>query len=164
MIRICIDRDFEAVLEIINDAAQAYKGIIPEDRWHDPYMARRDLHREIEDGVVFHGYQEEGSLVGVMGMQDRGDVSLIRHAYVRGARRNRGIGTRLLRFLESTTAKPLLVGTWATAFWAIAFYEKHGYALLPPAQKDQLLKKYWSIPQRQVATSVVLASPGRARR
>ncbi len=160
MIRICADRDFDSILEIINDGARAYKGIIPHDCWHEPYMARRELSHEIADGVVFYGCEEEGVLVGVMGIQDRGDVSLIRHAYVRTARRNCGIGTRLLGFLQSTTTKPLLVGTWAAAAWAIAFYEKRGYKVLPPHDKDRLLRKYWNIPRRQVDTSVVLAGPG----
>ena len=160
MIRICTDRDFDSILDIINDGAQAYKGIIPQDRWHEPYMDRLELRREIEDGVVFYGCEEKDTLVGVMGIQDRGDVSLIRHAYVRTAHRNHGIGSRLLELLGSTTAKPLLVGTWAAASWAIAFYESRGYRVLPPREKERLLRKYWSIPQRQVDTSVVLAGPG----
>lgn len=160
MIRICTDRDFDSILDIINDGAQAYKGIIPQDRWHEPYMDRLELRREIEDGVVFYGCEEKDTLVGVMGIQDRGDVSLIRHAYVRTAHRNHGIGSRLLEFLGSTTAKPLLVGTWAAASWAIAFYESRGYRVLPAREKERLLRKYWSIPQRQVDASVVLAGPG----
>jgi GNAT superfamily N-acetyltransferase len=160
MVRICTDRDFDSILAIINDGAQAYKGIIPRDRWHEPYMDRHELSHEIDDGVVFYGCEEEGVLAGVMGIQDRADVSLIRHAYVRTARRNHGIGSRLLDFLGSTTAKPLLVGTWAAASWAIAFYERKGYRLLPQDEKDRLLRKYWTIPQRQADTSVVLAGPG----
>ncbi len=160
MIRICTDRDFDSILEIINDAASAYKGIIPPDRWHEPYMPSTELRNEINDGVVFYGSEEEGVLVGVIGSQDRGEVSLIRHAYVRTSRRKCGIGTRLLEFLESTTHKPLLVGTWAAATWAIAFYQGKGYRLLPPDEKDRLLRKYWTIPPRQVDTSVVLAGPG----
>ncbi len=160
MIRICTDRDFDSILDIINDGAQAYKGIIPQDRWHEPYMDRLELRREIEDGVVFYGCEEKDALVGVMGIQDRGDVSLIRHAYVRTTHRNHGIGSRLLELLGSTTAKPLLVGTWAAASWAIAFYESRGYRVLPAREKERLLRKYWSIPQRQVDTSVVLAGPG----
>lgn len=159
MIRLCTEDDFDVVREIINDAAIAYKGVIPDDRWHQPYMTRSQLTGEIEDGVVFFGWEAAGALVAVMGIQDRGDVCLVRHAYVRTAQRNRGLGTRLLAFLESTTAKPLLVGTWAAAGWAVAFYEKHGYRLLPPRQKDRLLKTYWKIPPRQAETSVVLASP-----
>lgn len=160
MIRICTDRDFDSILDIINDGAQAYKGIIPQDRWHEPYMDRLELRREIEDGVVFYGYEEKDALVSVMGIQDRGDVSLIRHAYVRTTHRNHGIGSRLLELLGSTTAKPLLVGTWAAASWAIAFYESRGYRVLPAREKERLLRKYWSIPQRQVDASVVLAGPG----
>lgn len=160
MVRICTDSDFDSILEIINDGAQAYKGIIPGDRWHEPYMDRQELRREIEEGVIFYGCEEEGALTGVMGIQDRGDVSLIRHAYVRTARRNRGIGSTLLQFLASTTACPLLVGTWAAASWAIAFYERKGYRVLPQDEKDRLLRKYWTIPQRQADTSVVLAGPG----
>ena len=160
MIRLCTARDFDSILDIINDGAQAYKGIIPQDRWHEPYMDRLELRREIEDGVVFYGCEEKDALVGVMGIQDRGDVSLIRHAYVRTTHRNHGIGSRLLELLGSTTAKPLLVGTWAAASWAIAFYESKGYTLLPAREKERLLRKYWSIPQRQVDTSVVLAGPG----
>jgi len=159
MIRICTEDDFDVIREIINDAAIAYKGVIPDDRWHQPYMTRGQLRTEIEDGVVFFGCEAEGTLMAVMGIQDRGEVCLIRHAYVRTAQRNRGLGTGLLTFLESTTAKPLLVGTWAAARWAIAFYEKNGYRLLPRLQKDRLLKTYWKIPRRQAETSVVLASP-----
>jgi len=160
MIRICTDRDFDSILEIINDAAHAYKGVIPRDRWHEPYMPSTELRHEINEGVVFYGYEEGGVLIGVMGIQDRGDVSLIRHAYVRTSWRKHGIGTRLLDFLESTTPKPLLVGTWAAATWAIAFYQRNGYRLLPPEEKERLLRQYWTIPGRQVETSVVLAGPG----
>jgi N-acetylglutamate synthase-like GNAT family acetyltransferase len=157
MIRRCRDADFGVILQIINDSAQAYKGIIPEDEWHDPYATPEDLRREIEDCVHFVGYEEEGGLIAVMGIQDKGDVALIRHAYVRTLRRNDGIGGQLLRFLESTTTKPILVGTWAAATWAISFYERMGYRLLKAEEKDLLLSKYWTIPDRQVETSVVLA-------
>ena len=158
MIRKCTDSDFEVTLEIINDAAQAYKGVIPVDCWHEPYMSREDLKHEIEDRVCFWGFQKEDALVGVMGIQDKGDVILIRHAYVRSNKRNQGIGTLLLRFLESTTEKPILIGTWADASWAIEFYKKNGYRLLPEEEKNRLLRKYWQIPERQVVTSVVLAN------
>jgi GNAT superfamily N-acetyltransferase len=158
MIRKCADSDFEMILGIVNDAAQAYKGIIPEDCWHEPYMSREELKHEIVDGVCFWGFESEGDLVGVMGIQDKGDVALIRHAYVRSNRRNQGIGTRLLHFLESTAGKPILIGTWAHATWAIAFYEKNGYRLLPEEEKNRLLQRYWTIPERQVVTSVVLAN------
>jgi N-acetylglutamate synthase-like GNAT family acetyltransferase len=158
MIRKCTDSDFEVILEIINDAAQTYKGVIPIDCWHAPYMSREELKHEIEDRVCFWGFQKEDALVGVMGIQDKGDMTLIRHAYVRSNKRNQGIGTRLLRFLESTTQKPVLIGTWADATWAIAFYKKNGYRLLSEEEKNQLLRKYWTIPERQVVTSVVLAN------
>ncbi len=145
--------------EIINDAAQAYKGVIPPDRWHEPYMPIEELKHEIEDGVEFWGYHEAGELVGVMGLQDKGDVYLIRHAYVRTNRRNLGIGTKLLRHLEEMTDKPILIGTWTDATWAVRFYEKNGYRLLSRSETERLLKKYWKIPERQVVTSVVLANP-----
>jgi N-acetylglutamate synthase-like GNAT family acetyltransferase len=157
MIRKCTDSDFEAIYEIINDAAQAYKGVIPKDRWHEPYMPRIQLRNEIEDGLSFWGIEEGHALVGVMGIQDKGDVCLIRHAYVKTNRRKVGMGTRLLRHLEAMTEKPILIGTWADATWAIRFYQKNGYRLLSEAEKNALLKKYWSIPERQVQTSVVLA-------
>jgi N-acetylglutamate synthase-like GNAT family acetyltransferase len=157
MIRKCTDSDFEAIYEIINDAAQAYKGIIPDDRWHEPYMSRVQLRREIDDGVCFWGFKEEHTLVGVMGIQEKGNVCLIRHAYVKTNRRNEGVGARLLKHLEAMTEKPILIGTWADALWAIRFYQKNGYRLLSEAEKNTLLKKYWNIPERQVQASVVLA-------
>jgi GNAT superfamily N-acetyltransferase len=156
-IRRCIDTDFDAMYEIINDAAQAYKGIIPEDLWHDPYMGRSELRHEIEDGVVFWGLEIGGTLMGVMGMQDKGEVTLIRHAYTRTAKRYRGIGTRLLKHLEHMSDKPILVGTWTAASWAVAFYQKNGYRLVSLEEKSRLLKTYWSIPEKQVVSSVVLA-------
>ena len=158
MIRECTDSDFNTIFEIINDAAQAYKGIIPDDCWHEPYMPIEELRHEIKDGVVFWGLEHDGRLLGVMGIQDKGDVTLIRHAYVRTRAQQQGIGTRVLRHLESMTEKPILVGTWADAPWAISFYEKNGYSLVSEEQKNRLLRKYWSIPERQVETSVVLAN------
>ena len=157
MIRKCGEADFEAIYGIINDAAEAYRGIIPADCWHEPYLSPEQLTKEIDAGVQFWGLEEDTTLVSVMGIQDKGDVTLIRHAYVRSRMRNRGIGSQLLRFLESTTEKPVLVGTWADATWAVAFYQKHGYRLVSTEEKDQLLRKYWHIPERQVETSVVLA-------
>lgn len=159
VIRPCTDRDFEAVLEVINDAAQAYRGVIPPDRFKDPYMPRAELTHEIVQGVRFFGVEQGGSLVAVMGLQDVADVTLIRHAYVRTAQRRRGIGGRLLNALRTKARRPLLVGTWAAATWAIAFYRRHGFELVPPEQVPVLLRRYWSIPERQVATSVVLAEP-----
>ncbi len=147
------------MFEIINDAAQAYKGVIPEDRWHEPYMPLAELQSEIEEGVVFWGYDEGERLLGVMGIQDRGEVTLIRHAYVRTDRRNQGIGTALLHYLEQLTEKPILIGTWTDATWAVAFYQKNDYRLLSRRQIERLLERYWKIPQRQVETSVVLANP-----
>jgi N-acetylglutamate synthase-like GNAT family acetyltransferase len=156
-IRKCIDNDIDAIFEIINDAAQAYKGIIPEDRWHEPYMSRAQLAREMGDGVAFWGMTSEDDLVGVMGIQDKGAVCLIRHAYVKTAQRQGGIGTALLRHLLALTTKPILIGTWADASWAIRFYVKNGFRVLSKEETRRLLRTYWSIPERQVETSVVLA-------
>jgi N-acetylglutamate synthase-like GNAT family acetyltransferase len=142
---------------IINDAAQAYQGVIPADRWTEPYMSREYLQHEIDDGVAFWGYEENGALIGVMGIQDVQDVTLIRHAYVRTAQRGRGIGGALLSELKQMTRRPTLVGTWKAAVWAVRFYEKQGFRLVTEQQKEQLLRKYWRIPERQIETSVVLA-------
>ena len=159
MIHRCDDGDFEIILDIINDGARAYKGCIPEDRWTEPYMSRSKLHKEIDDGVVFWGYEESGALDGVMGLQQVKDVTLIRHAYVRTSSQNRGIGTYLLSHLRTLTQGPVLIGTWADAVWAIRFYEKNGFQLVRAEHKDRLLKRYWIIPDRQIETSVVLADP-----
>jgi N-acetylglutamate synthase-like GNAT family acetyltransferase len=142
---------------IINDAAQAYRGVIPADRWKEPYMSRDYLQHEIDDGVVFWGYEENGDLIGVMGIQDVQDVTLIRHAYVRTTQRGKNIGGALLSELKQRTSRPTLVGTWKAADWAVRFYEKHGFRLVTERKKEQLLRKYWKIPERQVETSVVLA-------
>ena len=157
MIRPCDPSDFAAIYAIVNDAAQAYRGVIPADCWHEPYMPESELRHEIESGVAFWGYEEGGELVGVMGIQPVQDVTLIRHAYVRTARRGQGIGSQLLAHLRTLTERPILIGTWAAATWAIRFYEKHGVRLVSQAEKDRLLGRYWSIPKRQVETSVVLA-------
>ena len=157
MIRLCDANDFDGVLSIINDGAGAYKGVIPADRWKDPYMTADYLRHELAAGVSFHGYDHEGRLVGVMGIQDVRDVTLIRHAYVRTAMRNRGIGGKLISHLRTLAARPMLVGTWAAADWAVRFYEKHGFALVTWEEKERLLRTYWSIPERQTETSVVLA-------
>ncbi len=159
MIRKCKKSDFNTILEIINDAAQAYKGIIPPDRWHEPYMSFAELRAQIDDGIVFWGLERNGQLLGVMGIQDKGDVTLIRHAYVVPRAQKRGIGKKLLQYLESMTEKPILIGTWAAASWAVSFYQKNGYSLVSEEEKNRLLRKYWSIPERQVETSVVLANP-----
>jgi N-acetylglutamate synthase-like GNAT family acetyltransferase len=150
------DEDFDAILAIINDAAIAYKGIIPADRWHEPYMSRDELRTQIEDGVRFSCYVAGNQLVGVMGIQDRRDVDLIRHAYVSTQQRKSGIGTQLLLNLINHSQKPVLIGTWKAAHWAIRFYEKHGFSVVEEEAKNRLLRKYWVIPDRQVETSVVL--------
>jgi L-amino acid N-acyltransferase YncA len=157
VIRPCQDEDFAAIFEIVNDAAIAYRGIIPEDRWKDPYMPEEELSEELAAGVVFWGYEEDGRLLGVMGLQEVGDVTLIRHAYVRTAERRKGIGGALARALHEMCTRPTLVGTWAAADWAVRFYEKHGFRLVDRETKNRLLRTYWSIPERQVETSVVLA-------
>ena len=156
-IRPCEERDIETIYEIINDAAQAYRGISPTDRWKEPYMSKDELRHEIGEGVTFWGYIENGELLGVVGIQDIEDVTLMRHAYVRTARRRRGIGGRLLSELRKKASHPILIGTWASAVWAVRFCEAHGFCLVSPEEKDRLLKRYWSIPERQIETSVVLA-------
>lgn len=149
--------DLETILAVINDAAEAYRGVIPRDRWREPYMARDELVREIAEGVAFWLWDEGGEVAGVMGIQDRGDVTLIRHAYVRPGRQGEGIGTRLLQHLEAQTQHPLLVGTWSSARWAVRFYAGNGYRLLEPRASAHLLRRYWNVPERQIETSVVLA-------
>ena len=150
MIRQCTNNDLPTIHTIINDADQAYKGIIPPDRWHEPYMPEAQLRQQIADGVIFWGYQIDDRLAGVMGIQDVQDVTLIRHAYVQTTSRNQGIGGKLLSHLRQLTTRPVLIGTWANAVWAVGFYQKHGFSLVTPEEKNRLLKKYWSIPQRQV--------------
>ena len=157
LIRKSSTEDFEAILAIVNDAAQAYRGVIPEDRWREPYMPAEELSSEITDGVVFWVVEHKGDLAGVMGLQDKGQVALVRHAYVRTRLQRQGIGRRLLRHVESLTDKPILIGTWAAASWAIDFYRQNGFTLVPDGEKERLLRAYWSIPARQIETSVVLA-------
>ena len=157
MIRQCDGTDFQTISSIINDAARAYKGVVPPDCWKEPYMPEGELRHEIADGVIFWGYEEGGELVGVMGIQHVQDITLIRHAYVRTARRNQGIGAKLLSWLRARTTRPVLIGTWADAVWAIRFYERRGFRLVSPEEKNRLLRRYWSVPERQMDTSVVLA-------
>ena len=157
MIRVCIDDDFEAIVQIINDAAEAYRGIIPVDRWHEPYMPREELRAEVSAGVAFLGYEKGDELGGVMGTQDVQDVTLIRHAYVRTAQRGQGIGGELLDRIMDQATKPVLIGTWADAVWAVRFYENHGFKVVSTQEKETLLRKYWNVPDRQIETSVVLA-------
>jgi N-acetylglutamate synthase-like GNAT family acetyltransferase len=152
LIRKSTSADFDAILAIVNDGAQAYRGVIPEDRWHDPYMSAEALAQEIADGVVFWVAEDEGRLLGVMGMQDKGDVALVRHAYVGTAHQRKGIGARLLRHIESLSAT-----------WAIDFYRRNGFTVVSGEEKERLLRKYWSIPERQIETSVVLADGRWAR-
>ena len=158
MIRRCTESDFAVIQSIVNEAAEAYHGIIPDDRWHDPYMSAAALSGEIAAGVEFWGWDEAGELIGVMGAQSVRDVTLIRHAYVRTARQGKGIGGALLDSLAARTTTPLLVGTWAAADWAIRFYQAHGFRVVSPDEKDRLLATYWKISARQAETSVVLIS------
>jgi GNAT superfamily N-acetyltransferase len=159
MIRRCEERDFELIWSVINDGAQAYKNVIPADCWTDPYMSRDELRGAINAGVTFWAYEENGALKGVMGIQEVEDVTLIRHAYIRTANQKQGIGGRLLSHLRKLANGPVLIGTWADAVWAVRFYEKHGFHVVTPEQKDWLLRQYWKVPDRQVETSVVLADP-----
>lgn len=157
VIRRCDERDFETILSIVNDSAEAYRGVIPADRFGDSYMPREELADEMAAGVEFWALEEDGAPAGVMGVQSVADVALIRHAYVRTAKQRRGIGGRLLRHIRSITDRPLLVGTWAAADWAIRFYRRHGFALVPAPDTADVLRRYWDIPARQIETSVVLA-------
>lgn len=158
-IRRCRDEEHASILAIINAAAEAYRGVIPSDRWHDPYMPEAELLGDIAAGVLFWGYEEEQKLRGVMGLQPRGGVDLIRHAYVLPGSQRCGIGGELLQHLGGLSPRRMLVGTWAAAEWAIRFYQRHGFVLVSPAAKVTLLKKYWTVPDRQIETSVVLANP-----
>jgi GNAT superfamily N-acetyltransferase len=159
-IRPCRQDEAATILAIINAAAEAYRGVIPPDCWHEPYMPAAALQSDIEAGVAFVGCEVDGVLAGVMGMQPVGDVDLIRHAYVLPAYQGHGIGSRLIAHLRSRTERPVLVGTWAAATWAIRFYERHGFALVPERARELLLRTYWRVSERQVETSVVLAAPG----
>jgi N-acetylglutamate synthase-like GNAT family acetyltransferase len=151
------EADLDAALAIVNEAAQAYRGVIPADRWHEPYMPADEFAKEIADGVVFWVAEEDGRLLGVMGIQDKGEVALVRHAYVAPAMQRKNVGTTLLRHVESLTEKPVLIGTWADASWAVEFYRRNGFTIVTKQEKDTLLRRYWSIPARQIETSVVLA-------
>ena len=155
-IRPCRDADFTTIWSIINDGAVAYRGVIPPDRLRDPYMTTEELSHEIASGVHFWGCEENGSLVGVMGLQEVADVTLIRHAYVRTDYQKQGVGAELLSHLRGMTERPLLIGTWAAAHWAIRFYQRHGFHLVSQEEKERLLRMYWDIPTRQIETSVVL--------
>src|SRR5438552_8565643 len=143
LIRKSVEADFAAMLAIVNDAAQAYRGVIPVDRWHEPYMPEDEMRKEITGGVVFWVAEEEGRLLGVIGIQDKGDVALVRHAYVARITQRKGVGTRLLRHVEGLAGKPILIGTWAEASWAVEFYRRNGFVVVPKTHKDRLLRKYW---------------------
>jgi GNAT superfamily N-acetyltransferase len=158
-IRPCRDDEHASILAIVNAAAEAYRGVIAADQWHDPYMSRDEFDSEIAAGVVFWAHEVDGTLIGVMGLQSVLDVDLIRHAYVLPGSQRRGVGGALLGRLRRMSTRRMLVGTWAVADWAIGFYKRHGFELVPPARKALLLKTYWSIPDRQIETSVVLANP-----
>ena len=156
MVRRCTADDFDRVLAIINEAAEAYRGIIPDDRWKEPYMPAE----EIAAGVDFDGYEIAGAgLAGVMGVQMVEDVALIRHAYVAAGRQRSGIGSALLEGLRGRVDRPILIGTWAAATWAIDFYRRHGFELVPAREQSGLLRRYWTVPERQIEASVVLADP-----
>ena len=157
LIRKGVEADRATILAIVNDAAQAYRGVIPVDRWHEPYMSTDELEREVAEGVVFWVAEQEGRLSGVMGIQDKGDVALVRHAYVAPTTQRTGVGTSLLRHVQGLVDKPVLIGTWAAATWAIEFYRRNGFTVVTSGHKDRLLRTYWSIPARQIETSVVLA-------
>lgn len=159
VIRTCSETDIGTMLEIINEAANAYHGKIPEDCWHEPYMPESELRSEIANGVQFIGCEIDGVLAGVMGIQLVGNVELIRHAYVSGAYQGSGVGTALIEHLCATASLQILVGTWSAASWAIGFYERNGFAMITGENKDRLLRTYWSISDRQAETSVVLAKP-----
>jgi GNAT superfamily N-acetyltransferase len=158
-IRRCRDDERTAIVAVVNAAAEAYRGVIPADRWREPYMPLRELEGEMAAGVRFWGYEADGALVGVMGIQPVSDVTLIRHAYVSPGNQRRGVGGALLEHVVGPTPGQMLVGTWAAADWAIRFYRRHGFELVPPERTAVLLKTYWDIPDRQIETSVVLASP-----
>jgi GNAT superfamily N-acetyltransferase len=148
----------KAILEIVNTAAVAYRGVIPADRWHEPYMSAEELDHEIAAGVSFLVYELDGKLLGVIGIQPVHDVELIRHAYVLPGSQRHGVGGALLEHLRAMSARPMLVGTWAAAEWAIKFYQRHGFQLVSPERKTELLRTYWTVPDRQIETSVVLES------
>jgi GNAT superfamily N-acetyltransferase len=158
-IRPCRKDERPTISEIVNAAAEAYRGVIPADRWHDPYMSLLELDSEISAGVDFWACESEGAVVGVMGIQPVRDVDLIRHAYVRPGSQRRGLGAALISHIRSLSSRQMLVGTWAAATWAIAFYQRHGFVLLSAVERTALLKCYWTIPERQIETSVVLANP-----
>jgi GNAT superfamily N-acetyltransferase len=159
LIRPSREEEHATLLAIVNSAAEAYRGVIPPDRWHEPYMALEELRCDIADGVAFWVFDTDGGVVGLMGIQPRHDVDLIRHAYVLPQHQGRGVGAALIRHLRQQSARRMLVGTWSAATWAINFYRRHGFEMVAEEQKPQLLRTYWKVPERQIETSVVLANP-----
>jgi N-acetylglutamate synthase-like GNAT family acetyltransferase len=158
-VRISEQADLPEILTIVNEAAQAYRGIIPDDRWHEPYMPPDELLREMRQGVTFWVAEADARILGVMGIQDKGAVALVRHAYVAPTAQRTGVGTKLLRHVQQLTKTPVLIGTWSDATWAIDFYRRNGFALVSRSETDRLLRTYWCIPERQIESSVVLADP-----
>jgi GNAT superfamily N-acetyltransferase len=158
-IRRCRDGEREAIFAIVNAAAQAYRGVIPADRWHEPYMPLSELDEELAAGVEFWGYEADGELLGIMGIQQLAEVDLIRHAYVLPGNQGQGVGGALIEHLMRSATRPMLVGTWTAADWAIRFYRRHGFEQVSPEQKTELLRAHWNISERQIETSVVLAKP-----
>lgn len=157
MIRKLSSADLDTIYRVVNDAAQAYQGVIPDDRWKEPYMPREELREEINAGVEFYGWIEDNDIIGVMGIQPVKDTTLIRHAYVLTQHQRKGIGGRLLKYLIALIESPeIMIGTWEDAEWAIRFYQKHDFELVHDKEKNRLLMKYWDIPNRQMETSVVL--------
>lgn len=159
IVRLCRDDERATILTIINGAAEAYRGVIPADQWHEPYMPLQELNAEIAAGVAFWAYERDGALLGVMGIQPVRDVDLIRHAYVLSTSQRHGVGAVLIKHLRGLSARRMLVGTWAAATWAINFYRRHDFEFVPPERKAELLRMYWTISDRQIETSVVLANP-----
>jgi GNAT superfamily N-acetyltransferase len=156
MIRRCDAGDFDALFAVINDGAEAYRGKIPADCWNEPYMPAAELEAELAAGVVFWAYVQDQEIVAVMGLQDVADVTLVRHAYTRTAHQHRGLGSALLDHLRAQTPRPILIGTWKAATWAVRFYERHGFRLVSDAEKRVLLQRYWTVGERQIQESVVL--------
>ena len=157
MIRPCIPADLDTLYTVINDGASAYNGVIPSDCFHTPYMSREELAHEIAQGVSFWSFERDGAISGMMGIQEVKDVTLIRHAYVRTASQGQGIGAKLLTHLRQLTERPILIGAWADALWAIRFYQRHGFQVVSQSEKERLLRTYWTVSPRQIETSVVLA-------
>ena len=158
MITRCAETELASVNVIINEAAQAYRGVIPADRWHEPYMSMNEMNAEIASGVIFYGCHLGDSLAGVMGIQNVKDVTLIRHAYVQTRFQQQGIGRQMLAHMKCLTTRPILVGAWKSATWAVKFYQKNGFCLVDEEEKTRLLKTYWTVPERQIQESVVLTN------